>query len=580
MTLTLAASLLSTHELLILFLSLAILLGVARLLGEISRYFGQPALLGELLAGVLLGPTLFDYISPSFHEWLFPKEGGAAIALHGFGQLSVALLLLVAGLEVDLSSVWRQGKAALWVSVTGVALPFVLGCGIALLLPGLMGKEPQGALIPFAAFIGIAMSITALPVISRVLMDLNLFKSDMGMLIMSAAMINDLVGWIGFAFVLAMMSGVHAAETGGTGGQVLTSMLLTMVFVVGILTLGRWLFHKALPLVQARTVWPSGVISFVLVASLAGGALTEWIGIHTIFGAFLTGVALGDSPHLRERTRDVIHQFVISIFAPVFFALLAIQTNFIKAFDPLLVLVVLVVAIFAKVSGCYMGATWAGMNKRESLATAFGMTARGAMEMVLADLARNAGLITDELFVAILIMALITSLISGPMMQYILGRKKSLKLLDVLAEKHILLNLKAHTVREVIDEMATKAAAATDMTPDDIAATVWQREQLMHTGLPHQMAVPHGRLPKLPRPIILLGRSSEGIDFDSPDGQSAQLIFMLLTPLQDNGAQLELLSMIGRTFDNPQTRNQVLAAKSVTEILAAINQASSDPHNH
>jgi mannitol/fructose-specific phosphotransferase system IIA component (Ntr-type) len=239
-----------------------------------------------------------------------------------------------------------------------------------------------------------------------------------------------------------------------------------------------------------------------------------------------------------------------------------------------------VVAIFAKVFGCYLGAAWAGMNKRESLATAFGMTARGAMEMVLADLARNAGLITDELFVAILIMALVTSLISGPMMQYILGRKKSLKLLDVLAEKHILLNLKAHTVREVIDEMASKAAAATDMTPDDIAATVWQREQLMHTGLPHQMAVPHGRLPRLPRPIILLGRSSEGIDFDSPDGQSAQLIFMLLTPLQDNGAQLELLSMIGHTFDNSQTRNQVLSAQSVTEILAAINLASSETAGH
>lgn len=574
MVLTLAAGAITPNDLTVLFLSLAVLLGAARLLGEIARHLGQPSLLGELLAGILLGPTLFDYVSPEFHAWLFPTEGHAHTAVYGFGQLSVAFLLLVAGLEVDLSSVWRQGKAAASVSVTGVVLPFAIGFGMAYFLPSFMGiEDPNGPLVPFAAFIGIAMSISALPVISRILMDLNLFKSDMGMLIMSAAMVNDLIGWMGFAFVLAMISGDE-----GSGSSVVMSIGMTLLFTAVILTLGRWVFHKTLPFVQAHTVWPSGVITFVLAIALFCGAITEWIGVHSIFGAFLAGVALGDSSHLSERTRDIIHQFVISIFAPIFFAMLAVQTNFIEAFDPMLVIVVLVVAIFAKVFGCYVGAAWAGMSKRESMATAFGMTARGAMEMVLADLARSAGLITDELFVAILIMALVTSLISGPAMQYVLGRKKTLRLQDVLHEKNIILGLKARTVRAAIDEMSEKAAKlAPDLTAEDIATTVWQREQLMHTGLPHQMAVPHGRLANLAKPIVILGRSNEGINFDAPDGQSAMMIFMLLTPLQDNGAQIELLGLIARTFNNPQTRSQVLGAQSVTEILAAINKASSEP---
>ena len=576
MVLTLAAGTISPNDLTVLFLSLAVLLATARLLGEIARHLGQPSLLGELLAGILLGPTLFDYISPSFHGWLFPTEGAAHVAFYGFGQLSVAFLLLVAGLEVDLSSVWRQGKAAASVSVTGVVLPFAIGFGCAYFMPKFMGiEDPEGPLVPFAAFIGIAMSISALPVISRILMDLNLFKSDMGMLIMSAAMVNDLIGWMGFAFVLAMISGNE-----GSGSTVIMSIGLTLLFTAAILTVGRWAIHKTLPFVQAHTVWPSGVITFVLAIALFCGAITEWIGVHSIFGAFLAGVALGDSSHLRERTRDTIHQFVISIFAPIFFAMLAVQTNFIEAFNPVLVIVVLVVAIFAKVFGCYVGAAWAGMSRRESLATAFGMTARGAMEMVLADLARSAGLISDELFVAILVMALVTSLISGPAMQYVLGRKKTLKLQDVLPEKNILLSLKARNVRDAIDEMSAKAADQADLSAEEIAAIVWQREQLMHTGLPHQMAVPHGRLPNLTKPVVILGRSTEGIDFDAPDGQSAMMIFMLLTPLQDNGAQIELLGLIARTFDNAQTRNQVVGAQSVTEVLAAINQASAAMEGH
>lgn len=570
----LAAGPLSVHELTIFFLALAVLMGVAKLLGEIVRHWGQPAVLGELLAGILLGPTVFDYLSPSFHNWLFPTEGGSAIALTGFTQLSVALLLLVAGLEVDLSSVWRQGKAALSVSLSGVLIPFAIGFGVAYMLPSLMGKDPTGEPLPFAAFIGIAMSITALPVISKVLMDLNLFKSDMGMLIMSAAMVDDLIGWMGFAFVLAMIT-----DGGAHGTNVLMNIGMTLGFAILILTVGRWILHRILPFVQAHTVWPSGVISFVLCIALLCGALTEWIGVHAIFGAFLAGVAIGDSSHLRERTRDTIHQFVMSIFVPVFFATLALHTNFIANFNLLLVLIVLVVAIIAKVVGCYLGAAIAGMSRRESLGIAFGMTARGAMEMVLADLARKAGLITDELFVAIVVMALVTSIISGPIMQYILQRKKSMKLQDLLSDKNVILNLQATTSQQAINEMAQKIAPAVSLPAEDIATTVWQREQMMHTGLPNQMAVPHGRMAGLSKPTLVLARSANGVDFDASDGKPAQLIFMLLTPQQDNGAQIELLSLIAHTFDKSQIREQVLSASNLTEIQAAINQAGShDQH--
>lgn len=562
---------LNAEEVTRLFLSLGVLLGAARLLGEMARRFGQPSVLGEILAGILLGPTVLGAFDPTLMAWLFPMTGGTAVALNGFTTIAVALLLLVAGLEVDLSTIWRQGRATLWVGATGIFFPFTLGFLIALPLAGVLGKNPDGPLLPFALFIGIAMSITALPVIAKILMDLNMFRSDMGMLIMSAAMLNDLVGWLGFAMVLALLTGEQNTASFGIG----STLGLTVVFVVGILTIGRWVAHRALPIVQAHSSWPGGVLGFILVSAMLCASFTEHIGIHAIFGAFLAGVAIGDSSHLRERTRDTLHQFVTNIFAPVFFASIGVHINFVQSFDLAAVLIVLVIAFVGKVGGCYLGAVWAGMGKRESWAIGFGMSARGAMEIVLGQAARQANLITDELFVAIIIMALVTSLASGPAIQRLVKRTARRRLSDMLADRHMVINMGAVSARQAIQELAGRAAPIAGISAESIAHAVWQREQMMRTALEHGLAVPHARLAGLRKSIVLIGTSNRGIDFDSPDGEPARIICMLLTPTGNQTEQIELLAMVAHAFIEEETRRRVQNATSSTELLAAIRVAES-----
>ena len=575
--LTIAAGSLKPDDVTALLLALAVLLGTAKVLGEIASRYKQPSVLGEILAGVILGPTLLGGMFPDWYNWLFPETGVVTVAIDAFTIFAALLLLLVAGLEVDLSSVTRQGKATALVSATGMFFPFVIGFGAAYLLPKAMGFEGErGELLPFALFVGIALAITALPVIAKVLMDLNMGKSDMGVLIVSSAMVNDLIGWIGFAMVLAMID--TGGDKAGPSNPMMT-MLLMFGFLAVMLTIGRFAANRSLPWIQARWSWPGAVLVFVIVVSLLAGAFTEHIGVHAILGAFIAGVVIGDSRHLREATRGTIHQFVMNIFAPLFFATIGLRINFIDGFNPMLVLVVLVVACIGKIGGCYLGAKWAGMSKRESWAVGFGMVARGAMEIILGQLAYDAGLIGEELFVAIVVMALVTSLIAGPAMQKILRRREKRRLSTLITEKHFIPDMRARDAQAAIGELAERAASITKLDVKNIYDRVWAREQIMHTGLEKGLAVPHARLP-IQKPVLILGRSERGIDFDATDGEPARLIFLVLTPEEDGTAQIEMLDLIARAFMNEEVRSTAQDADQFDPLLAALRIAEQQNGNH
>jgi Kef-type K+ transport system membrane component KefB len=610
MTTTLGAAMLTPPQITVFLVELAVMLGLARVLGEMCRRFRLPQVIGEIAAGVVLGQTILGQFMPETFAWLYPAKGGVAIGLEGMVTLSATLLLFVVGLEVDLSTVWRQGKAALFVTVVGIILPFSAGFGLAYALPEFLdvGVRGQQAPLPFAIFMGIAMSITALPVIAKVLIDLNMAKSDLGMLVISSAMLNDLVGWLGFAVVLALlpasaMVGVEAAqamhEGAGAIGQVLDpgvavigeaggqghgggdgglgvwwTVGLTVAFVVGMLTVGRWLCHKAVVRVQAHWAWPGGVLSFVFFVALLCAAATERIGVHSILGAFIAGVAIGDSHHLRERTRDVIHQFVMNIFAPLFFASIGLRLNFVDDFNPAIVVTVFCVAATGKLIGSYAGAKLAGLSQRESWATGFGMTAQGAVGIILGQLALEAQLIGTELMIAIVVMALTTSLMAGPAMQRVLRTKRKLQLIDILTERHVLMKPTAHHATAAIRELSERAADLTGLDAQTIHDAVMERERIMHTGLPHGLAVPHARLADLSRPCVVVARSQAGVDFDSPDGEPARLIALLLTPVDMPSSQIELLSDFAHTFDRPSVRTRSMSAESATEFLAMLNQAT------
>lgn len=572
---TLAAGAFTPHEITVFLMSLAVMLGLAKWLGEVARRYRQPSVLGEIFAGVLLGPTVFGALAPDAFHTLFPTTSNVPIALDGLTLLAVILLLLVAGLEVNLGVVRKQGKATLFISSTGIFFPFILGFGMVWLLPGLMGQPDPQMKLPMALFVGIALSITALPVIAKILIDLNISKSDLGMLIMSSAMVNDLLGWIGFAMVLAMLpaSGLGAEAAMGHGLAVTVAMMF--IFLGAMLTVGRWAAHRVLAYVQAHFSWPGGVLMFVIVLAVFCASLTEWIGIHSIFGAFIAGVAIGDSRHLREKTRQTIHEFITNIFAPIFFASIGLRVNFVESFDLTLVLIVLAIACIGKIGGCYLGAKWAGMSRNESWAVGFGMVARGAMEIILAQLALDAGLIDQYMFVAIVIMALVTSVISGPAIERFIRRKQSRSLADVLTDKHFVPQLEAENCREAIVELSRRAAQITKLPEEEIINAVWLREQMLRTGLSDGVAVPHARLPSIKEPLIVLGRSKAGVDFDAADGRSSHIICLLLTPQHDQSAQLELLDMVARAFSDQIAREDTMKAASFTEVLAAIRLAMS-----
>ena len=193
---------LTSSDLTVFFLGLATLLGLAHAFGEGARRLGQPAVIGEMVAGLLLGPTLLGAVAPAFHGWLFPASGPAAVALDGVVALAVALLLLVAGMEVDLSILWRQGRAGLTIALAGVAIPLGVGGLLAWSLPGWWGIPLRGMPNLFAVFFGTALAVSALPVIAKILMDLDLFRTDFGMLVLVAATLNNLLTWLVFSVVL------------------------------------------------------------------------------------------------------------------------------------------------------------------------------------------------------------------------------------------------------------------------------------------------------------------------------------------------------------------------------------------
>jgi len=220
-----------------------------------------------------------------------------------------------------------------------------------------------------------------------------------------------------FSVVLAMIG------KGQNSMALWQTLLLTMAFTAVMLTLGRGLANRALPWVNRQLAWPGGLLSLSLAFCFLAAAFTEYIGIHAIFGAFIFGVALGDSEYMSERAKEIIHQFINNIFAPLFFVAIGLKVNFAANFDVWLTLVILFIAFVGKIAGSGLGAWLGGFSKAEALVIGFGMNARGAMEIILGSIALENKLINEKVFVSLVVMALLTSMTSGPLMRWCLQKK-------------------------------------------------------------------------------------------------------------------------------------------------------------
>ena len=412
---------LAHSEMVTLLIAISTMLLTGRLLGELFRKLKQPMVIGEILAGIILGPTILGMIDQDIFHSLFPSRGGVAIALDGLVNISVILLLFIAGLEVDLRMVIQQGKESSYISLASIIIPFAIGFSFPWFYPEFFGIADETIKLTYSLFLGTVLSITALPVIARILMDIGLFKSKIGMLIIASAMVNDLIGWLIFSVVLSMMSN----DVSSSG--LLSTLLLTVFFAVTMLTVGKILFNKILPWVNKKLAWPGGILSLSIAMCFLAASFTEYIGIHAIFGAFIFGVALGDSVHLTDKAKEIIHHFINNIFAPLFFVSIGLRVNFVQNFDLILVVVVLVIACTGKFIGSGLGARLAKFSWRDSFAIASGMNTQGSMGIILGLLALEAGIIREQMFVALVVLALVTSIFSGPMMKYF-TRTKDLKI--------------------------------------------------------------------------------------------------------------------------------------------------------
>ena len=275
------------HDVIVFALQIGAMLTAALLCGQIMRALRQPAVLGELLGGIFLGPTVLGTLAPHAYAWLFPATGATTVGRDAMLKIGLLFFMFVAGLEVNPASLHKRGRSIVGASLLGIVLPCGLGVGTVLFMPEVWGAPAREHLMLFALFMGVALSISALPVIARILLDLSLIRDDIGVTVLAAATINDLIGWSLFAMLLSSFA---KDSTTANLGTMLGSVVGCATLIVG---LGWWRGRSLLQWARVALAWPSGFIGLITIIVLITAALAEAIGIHAIFGAFFVGVALG-----------------------------------------------------------------------------------------------------------------------------------------------------------------------------------------------------------------------------------------------------------------------------------------------
>lgn len=392
---------------------LSLLLAVARTLGVACQRIKIPALAGEILTGVILGPTLLGRIDPALQQALFPQEIIQAAMLDTVSWLGVFFLLLSVGFEVDVSrAVFRQGKAALSVGIVGVLVPLAVGASVFWFLDASY-HGPQATRVGFTLFLAVAASITAISVIARVLRDLEIVKTDLGTLILSACAVNDVFGWILFTFVIAL-------ATGGSMDPLRALLALggVIAFVAVCLSIGGYVLKAAARRVK-RTKLPDTPALLTLITSvgLLCGLVTHSLGIHAILGFFLAGVMVGSiEEEITFEQRESLSDTVHAVFVPIFFATIGIKIDFFAHLDLAITVVFTGVAIGGKLFGAWLGARLAGVPPTSSRVVGLAFTPGGAMEIVVGMLALELELVSQSAFVGIVFAALSSSVLVGPLL--------------------------------------------------------------------------------------------------------------------------------------------------------------------
>jgi Kef-type K+ transport system membrane component KefB len=376
---------------------------------------GLPAVVGELLAGVLVGPSLLGHLAPGLWLWLFPASAAQTNMINAVAQLGLLLLVGVTGIHVDLKMVRDRGSTAAGVSLGGLLIPLAGGVALGLALPDEM-LSTTGDRTTFAVFLGVAMCVSAIPVIAKTLLDMNLLHRDIGQLTLAAGAVDDAVGW-------CLLSVVSAMVAGGVNGW---HVALTVVELLAFLAVA----FAARPLLRAvfRLAGRSGeagpVVATAVGLILLGAAVTQSLGLEPAFGAFVVGVLIGSN-----RVRAVIdpariaplRTFTLAVAAPIFLATAGLRMDLASLGQRTVLvtaLIVLVVAIVGKFAGAYLGARLCRLSSREGFALGAGMNARGVVEVVVASVGLRLGVLTSATYTIVVLIALVTSLMAPPLLRW------------------------------------------------------------------------------------------------------------------------------------------------------------------
>ena len=564
---------LDESHILLFLVQLFVLLLCARGLGELFRRWKQPALTAELLVGIVLGPTILGRFLPGLHGALFPADAVQQNMLETIAWLGVLFMLLDTGLEIDFSIAWRQRGSALVIALTDIIVPMALAFAAVRLIPDAYLSQPEQRVI-FSFFMATVMAISAMPVAARCLHDLNLLKTDLGFLAMSALAVNDVIGWVLFAVILGVFLKASVAF-----GSILLVFAGTVGFATLALTVGRPLSSRIFNTLKARRFpEPASSLTVTVLLGLIFGCITQKLGLHALFGFFLAGVVAGEAKSLSEDTRRVISQMVYSLFVPLFFANIGLKIDFARNFHWGLVALVTAVGIGGRYLGTWIGVSLAHVPRVNRHLLAITHTPGGMMEIVVALLALEANLITAPVFVAIVFSAVASSILMGPWMAQALARRRAVAPAQFLDERAIVAELPEAGRDPAIRLLAEKVAqlAAPGAGPR-LAQLALARESEFGTGIGAGVAIPHVRIDGLRDPLLAYGHSAEGLDWDAPDAAPVHHVFFLASAAGANDLHVQVLAQIARALARPENRLRLAEAPDAPALFAALKSVLGPP---
>jgi Kef-type K+ transport system membrane component KefB/nucleotide-binding universal stress UspA family protein len=409
-----------THDasVVIFIAQLAVLLVAARVAGELAQRVGQPAVLGQIVAGLLLGPSVLGALAPGLWHALFPGAGNTHVMLDAVAQLGVILLLLMTGMDTDLSVFRDARRAALSISLSGIVVPFVCGIALGALLPeSLLPTPPRRAIT--ALFLGTALSISSVKIVALVVRDLGFLRRTVGQVIIASSILDDTIGWV----IVAVTFGL--ALHGAVDFPGLARMLLgTVCFLALSFTVGRRWVYRLLRWSNDNLTSELALVTVVVVVAAVLALITAAIGVHLLLGAFVAGILVGQSPLLTRRIQAPLRGLIVALFMPVFFALAGLTADLGTLAGTGLYLTggLILVASFGKFLGAFLGGRIGGLTYAESFAVGCGMNARGSTEIIVASIGLSMGALDERFFTAIVAMAVITTLAMPPMLRWALQR--------------------------------------------------------------------------------------------------------------------------------------------------------------